>query len=72
MTAPADLAAMLGKGGYVLVYRRQRDNACPGCGRSNWIVGRSTAECAFCHTALPLAEPVEPENSIATQTERNH
>jgi hypothetical protein len=31
-------------------------NHCPGCGRSQWLVGRTTAECAFCHTALPLAE----------------
>lgn len=27
---------------------------CPGCGRANWHVGRATAECAFCATALPL------------------
>jgi hypothetical protein len=31
-------------------------NHCPGCGRSQWLVGRITAECAFCHSALPLAE----------------
>jgi hypothetical protein len=31
-------------------------NHCPGCDRSHWIIGRSTAECAFCHTALPLAD----------------
>jgi hypothetical protein len=29
---------------------------CPGCARSNWIVGRLLAECAFCATALPIAE----------------
>jgi hypothetical protein len=29
-------------------------NHCPGCGRSQWLVGRTTAECAFCATALPL------------------
>lgn len=28
---------------------------CPGCGGTNWIVGRSSAECAGCATALPLA-----------------
>ena len=27
---------------------------CPGCGHSNWRIGRVTAECAFCDTALPL------------------
>jgi hypothetical protein len=29
---------------------------CPGCGRTQWFVGRSLAECAFCSTALPLAD----------------
>ena len=28
----------------------------PGCGRTHWIIGRISAECAFCATALPLAE----------------
>jgi hypothetical protein len=37
-------------------YRKNEANHCPGCGRSQWIVGRTTAECAFCSTALPLAE----------------
>lgn len=27
---------------------------CPGCSRTNWLVGRTTAECAFCGMALPL------------------
>jgi hypothetical protein len=31
-------------------------NHCPGCGRSQWLVGRSTAECAFCATTLALTE----------------
>ena len=30
-------------------------NHCPGCGRTNWMVGRFSAECAFCRTALALA-----------------
>lgn len=29
---------------------------CPGCNRSHWIIGRVTAECCFCGTALPLAD----------------
>lgn len=29
---------------------------CPGCGRSQWDVRRATAECVFCHTALPLPD----------------
>lgn len=35
-------------------YRLHEPNACPGCGQSHWMVGRLTAECAFCGTALPL------------------
>ena len=41
--------------GYHAVYRPNERNHCPGCGRSQWIVGRRLAECAFCATALPLA-----------------
>lgn len=37
-----------------LLYRPGQINACPGCGRSQWHVGRTLAECAFCETALPL------------------
>lgn len=40
--------------GYHAVYREAETNHCPGCGRSNWTIGRTTAECAFCATALPL------------------
>ena len=42
--------------GYGILYRRQETNHCPGCGRSHWYVGRISAECGFCSTALPLAE----------------
>jgi hypothetical protein len=42
--------------GYHAVYREHEVNHCPGCGRTQWIVGRVSAECAFCATALPLAE----------------
>ena len=42
--------------GYHVVYRENEVNRCPGCGRSHWIVGRLSAECAFCGTALPLAD----------------
>jgi hypothetical protein len=37
------------------VYREHEVNHCPGCGRTHWIIGRVTAECAFCSTALSLA-----------------
>jgi len=42
--------------GYHAVYRDNELNRCPGCGRSHWLVGRISAECAFCATALPLVE----------------
>jgi hypothetical protein len=41
--------------GYCVVYRESEVNHCPGCGRTHWYVGRVTAECGFCGTALPLA-----------------
>lgn len=40
--------------GYRVAYRQQETNYCPGCGQSQWIIGRATAECAGCGTALPL------------------
>lgn len=40
--------------GYAPIYRRGETNVCPGCGRSQWFIGRSSAECAFCHTAVPM------------------
>ena len=42
--------------GYLIVYRENQVNHCPGCGRTHWYVGRFSAECGFCATALPLAE----------------
>ena len=41
--------------GYHVVYRQHETNHCPGCGRSHWYVGRASAECGFCGTALPFA-----------------
>jgi hypothetical protein len=40
--------------GYRVQYRADETNHCPGCGRSHWLVGRVTAECAFCGTALAI------------------
>jgi uncharacterized protein (DUF983 family) len=40
--------------GHVVAYRRGERNRCPGCGREHWLVGRVTAECANCGTALLL------------------
>ena len=42
--------------GYHAVYREGEVNHCPGCGRTHWHIGRLSAECAFCTTALPLME----------------
>lgn len=29
---------------------------CPGCGSTHWNVGRSTAECGRCDTAMVIAD----------------
>ena len=42
--------------GYHAVYHDGEVNHCPGCGRTHWLIGRLSAECAFCGTALPLKE----------------
>ena len=44
--------------GYVLVYRPGILNFCPGCGGTHWHIGRYTAECGYCATALPIAATV--------------
>ena len=49
-------AATLAKRGHHVIYRSNESNHCPGCGRSHWHIGRITAECGFCETAIPLAE----------------
>ena len=51
-----DALSQLTGRGYHAVYREHEVNPCPGCGRTHWIIGRVSAECAFCATALPLAE----------------
>lgn len=43
-----------GARGYHAIYREHERNHCPGCGRTHWIIGRITAECGFCGTALAL------------------
>ena len=50
-TAVLDLA----RRGYHVVYRPEQANYCPGCGGRHWLIGRVSAECAICATALPLA-----------------
>ena len=53
-----------GRRGYQPLYHLDIENRCPGCGKSHWYVGRMSAECAHCETALPLAivasQPMQP------------
>lgn len=42
--------------GYHAIFRRGEVNRCPGCQGRSWHVGRISAECAACGTALDLAE----------------
>jgi hypothetical protein len=42
--------------GFQILYHSGEINRCPGCGRTHWYVGRLSAECGFCGTALALAE----------------
>jgi hypothetical protein len=50
--------------GYRPVYRTGAH--CPGCARAKWIVGRFSAECAACGTALPLA-PAEASPAVGVR-----
>ncbi len=54
--ATPSFAAALANRGHHIVYRANEANHCPGCGRSQWYIGRVSAECGFCGTAVPLAE----------------
>lgn len=54
--ASRDFGADLAARGHHVVYRANESNRCPGCGRAQWYVGRMTAECGFCGTAVALAE----------------
>jgi hypothetical protein len=58
-------AAGLTKRGHHIVYRANSANHCPGCGRSQWYIGRVSAECGFCGTAVPLAETGRQEATAA-------
>lgn len=55
MTAPAANDPMVRRG-FLPLYRPGETNRCPGCGRMHWYIGRVSAECGFCATAVPLAE----------------
>jgi len=42
--------------GFLPVYHPGEVNRCPGCGRTHWYVGRLSAECGCCGTAMALAD----------------
>ena len=66
--ASPSFAASLAKRGHHIVYRANSLNHCPGCGRSQWYIGRISAECGFCGTAVPLAEAAWQEASPRSPT----
>jgi len=83
--ATSSFAASLARRGHHIVYRTNADNHCPGCGRSHWYIGRISAECGFCGTAVPLAEarhdeigpsggtaPARSRNAAGTADQRRH
>lgn len=51
--------------GFFPVYEPGENQRCPGCRGRNWYIGRQTAECAACGTALPL-----PDLSTASTVHR--
>ena len=54
--AGSSFPEILARRGHHVVYRANSLNHCPGCGRSQWFVGRMTAECGYCSVAIPMAE----------------
>lgn len=78
--ASPSFAAGLAQRGHHIVYRTDASNHCPGCGRSHWYIGRVSAECGFCGTAIPLAEARRDEavspnprpTSISSPDQRKH
>ena len=58
--------------GYHIAYRENQVNHCPGCGRSHWYIGRLSAECGFCGTALPLTESLSTGAGLYRCTGRSH
>lgn len=53
--------------GYCVVYRDDEVNHCPGCGHTHWYVGRFSAECGFCATALPLAAATARARTVLSE-----
>ena len=78
--ATPSFAAGLARRGHHIVYRANAENQCPGCGRSHWYIGRVSAECGFCGTAVPLAEarhdeaisPAARPGKVSSADQREH
>lgn len=59
----ADITARnVARRSFAQLYHSDTVNHCPACGHTHWHIGRSTAECAFCDTALPLAASMSQPN----------
>jgi hypothetical protein len=69
--ASPSFAASPAKRGHHIVYRANEANHCPGCGRSHWYVGRVSAECGICGTAVPLAETSRNDAVLLASRPRN-
>jgi ribosomal protein S27E len=63
MAATGRMPANPAQRGYFVRYRGA-ETRCPGCSRSQWLVGRIMAECAFCGTALDLPESERGDGMI--------
>lgn len=63
-----DYRALPAERGFVILYRQAETNHCPGCSASQWLVGRQSAECACCGTAIPLMSPAAPGISTEGQS----
>ena len=70
--ASPSFAAGLAQRGHHIVYRANQANHCPGCGRSQWYIGRVSAECGFCGTAVPLAETGRHDSVSRSGRPRGH
>lgn len=51
---------------FMLTYRENEVNICPGCSKSHWTVGRVSVECFFCGVVLPL--PYSASNPFNSTT----
>lgn len=63
---------MMALRGYAPVYREHETNHCPGCGRTHWLIGRFSAQCAFCETAMPLEASFSKNSDDPTIVKRGH